>query len=133
MRTHKEVNPGSIAGIFLLSLFIVASLIVSTSVRSQDEQQTMPGPTVRGKVERKAKSSKYPAPNVRLTLAVRSTKVRSAPVYTDDDGMYYFRNVTPGQYILEIWGSEKNPIQRFYIEVSDSKNGYVDISPVTLP
>ena len=60
--------------------------------------------TVRGQI---ARNAGYPAPYMKVTL--RGPKGESSPVYTGNDGIYYFRKVPVGDYILEIWNQKGRP------------------------
>jgi hypothetical protein len=65
---------------------------------------------VRGRVDRVVPGLTYPAPQVMAWLD-SPTWGRSAPSYTDLDGMYYFYNVRPGPYMLSVaapWGASRS-------------------------
>jgi hypothetical protein len=98
-----------------------------TASRSQAAQK----PTVRGKLERKGDTGNYPAAYVRVTLAPSNAKSDLNSVYTGSDGMYYFRNVPPGTYVLKIWGAQDKAIMSFSIKVSNRP--YTDLEPIIIP
>lgn len=59
---------------------------------------------VRGRLDRPGgPQGVYPAANQMVRL-ISPTQGASAPVATGADGMYYFYNIQPGQYTLEIKG-----------------------------
>jgi len=106
---------------FSLLLFSVVTLLaVATSVSAQ---------TVRGRLNRQGPAGLSPAPYVKVTLYAPNIG-RSSPIYTGIDGMYYFYNVPPGDYILEIWGYGDRPIT-YSIRVPNEL--YIDISPIVIP
>ena len=75
--------------------------------------------SVRGRLDRRSNNgSAYPAAYVAVTL-YRSDLGRSAPVYTGTDGMYYFNNVRPGDYYLEVWLYPSRPPVTYLIRVND--------------
>ncbi|HKR01399.1 MAG TPA: hypothetical protein VJT09_12050 [Pyrinomonadaceae bacterium] len=86
--------------------------------------------TIRGKLVRRGKGRTRPASYVGVTVATTDRKTRSVPVYTDAEGMYYI-DVPPGQYILEIWGGQKQVILSYNIDVPDVQ--YFDVAPITIP
>ena len=68
--------------------------------------------TARGLIERNAG---YPAANIKVSLR----GVNTEPVYTDNDGRYYFKNIPAGEYILEIWNQKLRP-SLFKIRIKES-------------
>ena len=68
--------------------------------------------TARGSIQRNAG---YPAGNMKVSLR----GVRTEPVYTDNDGKYYFKNIPAGEYILEIWNQKARP-KLFKIRIKES-------------
>ena len=86
--------------------------------------------TVRGKLIRKIKGGVRPAASVALTLSIPNTDRRSVPVYSDTEGMYYI-DITPGKYVLEIWGSQKEIIKSFNIDVPAVQ--IFDVAPIEIP
>jgi len=87
--------------------------------------------TVRGQLNRRNGASVAPAGGICVTV-VKAGGVRSARACTDDRGMYYLPNVSPGDYQLEIWTSQKPgalPI-RYPARVAEP---YTDIPPITVP
>ena len=87
--------------------------------------------TVRGRIVRKGASGQYPAVGITVSVNANNSKVgRSALVYTGSDGMYYFSNVPPGDYQLEIWISKQKPVT-YNIRVRDQ--AFTDIAPIVIP
>ena len=84
------------------------------------------GSTVRGRLVREGN---YPAAGVEVSLLAVNTKLgRSSRSYSGTDGMYYIRNVPPGEYDLELWVA-KEPVT-YRITVRDGE--YTDIAPIVL-
>ena len=82
--------------------------------------------TVRGRVFRQAPSGSYPAPYVKLTLYAQG-RGRSAPVYSGGDGTYYFYNISPGQYTLEVW---IDPSRSMNFNLRVLSQPYTDVGPI---
>ena len=80
--------------------------------------------TVRGKLQR----GNAPASGVEVTL-LNPQKVRTSPVYSGANGMYYIPNVKAGSYTLEVWSTPRKPLT-FSIQVREPES---DINPVKLP
>ena len=55
--------------------------------------------TVRGRLNHQ---NGYPAGGIAVTL-LNAQGGRFSPAYTGGDGMYYFFNIRPGVYNLEVW------------------------------
>jgi hypothetical protein len=70
----------------------------------------------------------YPAPYIRVTLN-HPQYGRTSPADTGPDGMYYFYNMPPGGYWLEVWLAE-GPLV-FTVQVYDQP--LTDIPPVQVP
>ncbi len=119
--------------ILLVGAFVLpfASSASAQRAKTSLKQEAAQRPTVRGKLERKGNTGNYPAAYVRVTLAPSNAKSDINSVYTGSDGMYYFRNVPPGTYVLEIWGSQDKAIMGFSIKVSSRP--YTDLEPITIP
>jgi hypothetical protein len=60
---------------------------------------------VQGNIYISMNGKRIPAENWQVTL-YSDKSGRSAPVYTGSDGMYFFRNIAPGSYALEVWFSK---------------------------
>ena len=89
------------------------------------------GVTVRGRLERADASGRHPAPYIQVTLN-QPNRGRSAPAYTDLQGMYYFYNVPHGSYQLEIWLS-KDPKQKPIVyKIDVQKEPYSDIAAIVI-
>jgi hypothetical protein len=86
---------------------------------------TCPAATVRGKVLRANKA----ASGVEVTV-LNAQKVRTSPVYSGANGMYYIPNVKAGSYTLEVWATPKKPPLTFPIQVKEPES---DINPVEVP
>jgi hypothetical protein len=80
------------------------------------------GSTVRGRLVRQGN---YPAAGVEISL-MNARLGRSPKSFSGSDGMFYIRNVPPGDYVLELWIA-KQP-QTFNISVRDAE--YTDIAPI---
>jgi hypothetical protein len=104
----------------VLILAVAALLFVTDSAYSQ---------TVRGRLDREGRYGYYPVAYVQVTLNAPDMG-RSLPIYTDIDGMYYFHDVPPGDYILEIW-VYPDRLLSYRIHVFNQR--YVDIEPILLP
>jgi hypothetical protein len=70
-----------------------------------------------------------PAPHIQVNL-VDPVQKRSSSTFTGFDGMYYFFNVPPGQYTLEIRTS-KDKLLGFKITVRDRPS--TRIAPILIP
>ena len=88
--------------------------------------QTQNRTTVRGRVQRQGR----PAARVRITLAPSNAPNNASPAYTGTDGMYYFRNVTYGRYVLEVWNAQGRSVQRFSIQVASQP--FTDINAISI-
>jgi hypothetical protein len=55
---------------------------------------------------------------------------RSATVYSGRDGMYYFSNMPPGNYKLQIWDVPAAPALEF--EITVYRQQWTDIRPIQL-
>jgi hypothetical protein len=86
---------------------------------------TCPAATVRGKVLRANKA----ASGIEVTV-LNAQKVRTSPVYSGANGMYYIPNVKAGSYTLEVWATPKKPPLTFPIQVKEPES---DINPVEVP
>ena len=131
--TRMKINPGLSLKLIILILLLgtlappFASAASGQRAHTASAQQAI----VRGKVERKGKSGNYPASYVRVTLAPSDARSDVNSVYTGSDGMFHFRKVPPGTYVLEIWGSQETVILRFSIKVSNRP--YTDLEPIIIP
>lgn len=87
--------------------------------------------TARGRLDKYGPDGISSAPHVPVTLYSRKTEQRSEPVYTGSDGMYWFDNLEPGEYILEIWSQGfNNEPSSYEIRVLDQL--YTDIKPIVI-
>ena len=103
--------------LFIMSFIFISSLAYAT--------------TVRGRLDRFGLLGIAPASDVQVTLYSKVTKESLEPASTDSDGMYYFRNVTPGVHVIEIWiqGFNHEPLK---YEVGALDEEYTDISPILI-
>jgi hypothetical protein len=79
--------------------------------------------TVRGRLVRVGPVGAYPAINVAVSIGT------GPPTVTGFDGMYYFYNVFPGSYPLNVWLGGPTPMQ-FPIYVHYP---YTDIPQLQIP
>lgn len=85
--------------------------------------------TVRGRVEHiSANSQRAVMAGIAVTV-FRAGLGRSAPTYTDRNGMYYLQNLPAGTYNLEIWMAGRQQPVVYRIRVSEP---YTDIPPVLI-
>jgi hypothetical protein len=87
---------------FLLILVVLLGALCFT------ESSFAQGVTVRGRLVRQGPAGVYPAVNIQVTLFSQQNG-RTVPTVSGYDGMYYFYNIPPGPYNLEIWVGQ-NPI-----------------------
>jgi hypothetical protein len=64
-----------------------------------------------------------------MKATLRGPKGESSPVYTGSDGMYYFRSIPAGDYILEIWNQKDHPAS-FKIQVQEP---VTDVPVIQIP
>ena len=69
--------------------------------------------SVRGKI---ARNAGYPVSYMKVTL--KGPRGVSSPVYTGNDGVYYFKNIPAGDYILEVWNLKGRPTS-FKIQIRE--------------
>ncbi len=94
--------------------------------------ETAAAQTVRGKLYQEGPDGvRRPAAFVNVVLKTNDLKPASYPVATGVDGMYYFRNIMPGTYILEIQRGGTKPLLRYSIQVLPKK--VTNIKPIVLP
>lgn len=87
--------------------------------------------TVRGRLDQYNRAGLGPAAFVQVTLEANGREIASA--VTGSDGMYYFRNVTPGTCTLRIWLQEEGDTSRLGLmeyEVEASRRPYTDIGAI---
>jgi hypothetical protein len=86
--------------------------------------------TVRGKLFRQNSAGQsYGAAGIPVRL-VDQGRGPSARSYSGSDGMFYIYNVPPGNYTLEVFTNDKQPL-RYSIRVLDKP--YTDIAPIRVP
>lgn len=85
--------------------------------------------TVRGRVDHiSANHQRTVMAGIAVTV-FRAGSGRSAPIYTDRNGMYYLQNIPAGTYSLEIWVYGRSQPLVYRIHVNEP---YTDIPPVTM-
>ena len=94
--------------IFIIVLFVAAVGHVSVTYG----QSEYPGTNTRGKVALNDKKKNYPPlQHARIDLyhlyPGEAKWVRIAKTYTDDDGFYYFDNIKPDNYTIQV-NKDKN-------------------------
>ena len=109
---------------------IICFLILSLGITLLAVADPASAETVRGKVFRRTPSGSYPAPSIRLTLYGHDNEGRSAPVFSGNDGTYYFHSIPPGNYTLEVW-LDTNRSMNYSLQVRSSP--YTDIGPIYIP
>ena len=95
---------------------------------------TVSAATVRGRLDHvDGYGRHYPAQYVAVTLRSPQGGRRSAPAYSNTQGIYYFNSVGHGTWVLEVWSS-RNPKQppRTYTIVVNSEP-YSDVAPIIVP
>jgi hypothetical protein len=103
----------------LLAVLLSGLLFASGSISAQ-------AATIRGRI---VHQNGYPA--VGYTVTVSNPQLgRSNPARTGGDGMYYFFNIPPGFYYLEVWVNPGGAPLVFQIQVSDPNT---DIPQVVVP
>jgi len=86
--------------------------------------------TVRGRLDRVyPNGTHYPATGVAVTLFSQASG-RTAPSYAGPDGLYYFYNVRPGSYYLEVWTSQGGTPTVYPVNVVEPST---DVAPVIVP
>lgn len=103
--------------------FIAVTLVLASQVGNTYAQ------TVRGRLDGNGPYGAYPASRIAVTL-ISPTHGRSAPAYSDYQGMYYIYNVPPGQFTLEVWTNSNQPLT-FNILVPPNPPT-MDIAPIQL-
>ena len=117
-------------GKFIKAFVLASTLFLIASPFSMSlSAQTYKISTVRGKIERKGDYKIHSAAYVRVTLATPAKRTKRITVYTGSDGMYYFRNVARGTYVLEVWNAEGKAIGKYSIKADRE---YVDIAPIKI-
>jgi hypothetical protein len=78
---------------------------------------------VQGRLERLGPNGISPAPYILVTLKSSQTGKYHKPVQTETNGMYYFDDIAPGDYSLEIWPQGAPPVNPFVLpSVSGSRS-----------
>ena len=109
----------------LIRRCIVASYIIVFSLQANIADAE----NVRGRLEGVSTYGSYPVAGVAVTLLTQGR--RSAPTYSDNQGMYYIYNVSPGSHILEIWAGGPEPMTfQIYVYEYTPEQPVTDISPI---
>jgi hypothetical protein len=88
------------------------------------------GSNVEGRLDYRGSSGAIsPAPHLQVNL-VDPVQKRSSSTFTGFDGMYYFFNVPPGQYTLEV-RTPRNKVLSYKITVRDQPS--TPIAPIPIP
>lgn len=87
--------------------------------------QALYAEAVRGRLDGMGPYGLYPVTGIAVTVS--SSRGRSAPSYTDYQGMYYIYRLAPGPHTLEIWVS--NQPMLFPITVYP-RQPMTDIAPI---
>jgi hypothetical protein len=127
----KQYEKSIIALVLAGALFLIVtpfSMSVNAQVKAKIVKPYSPS-IVRGKIERGGDKKIYPASYVRVTLAPESKRTKRITAYTGSDGMFYFRNVAKGGYILEVWNTEGKAIKKYSVRADRE---FVDIAPIKL-
>ena len=84
--------------------------------------------TVRGKLYREGSGGSYAASGIMLRLLDAKGGVRTT--YSASDGMFYFYNVAPGAYTLEIRATDGD-LRTYNVHVATEP--YTDLAPIPVP
>jgi hypothetical protein len=108
----------------MVVLFLVCALVPAT----------VSAATVRGRLDRvDGYGRHYPAQYVAVTLRSPQGGRRSAPAYSNAQGIYYFNNVGHGTWVLEVWWSRNtNQPPRAYTIIVNTEP-YSDVAPIIVP
>jgi hypothetical protein len=130
MTTRRATGPAGRCGRRAFVALLVATLASEAEAAAA---QRRGGCTVRGRLVRggPSRARRYPAANVRVTLAPVSIKARPMLTYSDTDGMFLFRDVGAGTWRIEVWLSGNQPTTTREITVTRSDT-YVDVPPITV-
>jgi|ERR1039457_1804587 hypothetical protein len=97
---------------------IIYFVVIATTAYAQN---------VRGRLDGRGPYGAYPVPRIAVTLS-NPAYGRSAPVFSDYQGIYYFFNIPPGPHTLEVW---VNPNQPIIFNIFVNPNQMVtDIAPI---
>lgn len=101
----------------LLSLLLLSAFSILPAANAQ---------TVRGQLIRQTDRGSHPAAYILVNLRASQSR-DSSKAYSGTDGYYYFYNVPPGQYVLEIKpSSAQAPITTQIIVEPDQRLTSVD-------
>ena len=118
----------------ILNASVVVAAMVSAPSHATHAQAL---PVARGRIQRPASNGSW-SPASGLLVTLRSERgIRSMPVYTGNDGMYYFKRVPPGRYLLEVWyAGARAPFVNQWVVVQyvpTPTGPLCDIPPINLP
>lgn len=89
------------------------------------------GSTLQGKLEYFGERGLGPAPFIAVTLNPKASQRNPQTENSGSDGMYYFYNVEPGDYVLKIWRSGfDNKSINYKIHVPDKE--HVNIKKIVI-
>ena len=86
---------------------------------------------VRGRIMRQVNNHQYPAGRVRVRLKRSGSNDAGQTDFTASDGMYSFRNVTPGGVVIEVLGGNPERVMRS-LSVQIPNRPTVDIPQIAL-
>lgn len=87
--------------------------------------------TVRGRVIRQINARTYPAGRMRVRLKPAGSNVAGQIAFTASDGMYSFRNVAPGNYVIEVLGGSPERVLKS-LTVQVPNRSLVDVPQLVL-
>jgi hypothetical protein len=83
--------------------------------------------TLQGRLEHLGPKGISPAPYILVTLKSSQTGKYQKPVQTETNGMYYFDDIAPGDYSLEIWPQgPSGKALRFAVSVREQKPTFIE-------
>ena len=111
--------------LFVIALQLFCGVVVAAPWQSETTW-------VRGKIEWRGSPNNYPARGIKVGVVPyesRNDNSRYRITYTGDNGIYDFR-VTKGDYVLRVWGPDKNA-KDYLITVTGDK--YLNIGTIVIP
>ena len=86
---------------------------------------------IRGRIVRQVNNRPYPAGRVQVRLKGSSGNGSAQIAFTASDGMYSFRNISPGSYVIEVLsGRPERVIRSLPVQIPNRPT--VDIPQITL-
>ncbi len=86
---------------------------------------------VRGRIIRQVNNRPYPAGRVRVRLKRSGSNDTGQTAFTASDGMYSFRNISSGSYVVEVLGGNPERVIRS-LPVQIPNRSIVDIPQIVL-